>query len=149
MVVRDAMNPAVTAVGAGTGLEQVADLMRARGTDLLAVTDDGTFVGLVRALPTHAGAAIGEDAPVADAAHLMAALHVEALAVLDDQGRVVGLIRMGDLAPLLHGPAAAAWESTAAVVARAARGVMDISRRAIDRVVHRGDSPRAHEGATG
>lgn len=173
MDVRDAMNPAVTAVGAGTGLEQVADLMRARGTDLLAVTDDGKFVGLVRAtdvllrlsappaaggsrptqlvraLPTHAGAAIGEDAPVADAAHLMAALHVEALAVLDDQGRVVGLIRMGDLAPLLHGPAAAAWESTAAVVGRAARGLMDISRRAIDRVVHRGGGPRAHEEATG
>ena len=173
MDVRDAMNPAVITVHTGAALEQVADLMRARGTDLLAVTDDGRFIGLVRAtdvllqlsappaaggsrptqlmrgMPTHAGAAIREDAPVVDAAHLMASLHVDALAVLDEQGQVVGVIRVGDLAPLLHGPAAAAWETTAFVAGRAVRGVVDASRRVLDRLVHRGDGapPHAHEGA--
>lgn len=168
MDVSEAMNPAVTTVHAGTALEEVADLMRARGTDLLAVSDDGRFAGLVRAtdvllqlaappaaggsrpsqlmrsMPTHPGAAIQQDAPVTDAAHLMATLHVEALAVLDDDGRVVGLIRLGDMAPSLHGPAAAAWESTTAAIGRLARGVIGASRRLVGRVAHRGGA--AHAG---
>ena len=171
MDVSDAMNPAVTTVESGATLEDVADLMRARGTDLLAVTDDGRFAGLVRAtdvllqlaappatgasrpsqlvraMRTHSGAAVHRDAPVTDAAHLMATLHVEALAAIDDDGRVVGIIRVGDLAPLLHGPAAAAWETTTAVAGRATRGVIHVSRRAIDRVAHRGNGSRAGQEA--
>lgn len=170
MDVRTAMDPAAIPVEAATPLEHVADLMRARGADVLPVTDHGEFVGLVtardvllslaappavagvlptqmmRTLPSHGAAWIAADAPVTDAAHLMATLHVDALAVLDD-GAVVGLIRLCDLAPLLHGPMASAWESTTAIAGRATRGVVGASRRAIGRVAprHNGDGS-AHHG---
>ena len=127
MRITEAMAPVVATIEAATPLEGVADLMRARHCDVLPVTDKGEFIGLitaqdvllalvapvtassktsaqvVRSAPVHEKAMIGATATTDAAVRKMAEMHLDHLAVVDGQ-EVVGMVRLADLAPMLHGP---------------------------------------------
>ena len=127
MRVGDAMGPAIATVEMRTPIEDVADLMRSLHCDVLPVDDDGSFAGLItandvllalvsppvadgtglsqtmRGAPVHDRAMISSDATIDEAVRRMAELHVDHLGVVEE-GSVVGILRLADLAPALRGP---------------------------------------------
>lgn len=122
MKVRQVMTPHVEVVFAESTLREAAELMRAVDAGSLPVVDaESTVVGMVtdrdlvvRGLALGCSGesqvaevmtmrvyAISEDAPLEEAVRRMRQHEVRRLVVLDEDGRLVGVISLGDLAEAL------------------------------------------------
>jgi CBS domain-containing protein len=119
MQVYEAMTPDVVSVGPATTLAEAARMMRTLHVGPLPVCDDGRIIGVltdrditVRAtaegldpITTPVGDVMTpevlscqETDDVADAALKMQMLQVRRLIVLDEQGRLAGIVSIGDIA---------------------------------------------------
>ncbi|WP_338702142.1 CBS domain-containing protein [Streptomyces sp. Q6] len=119
-LVRDVMTPGVVAVRPDASLVEAAQLMRAQDIGDVLVADDRRVVGVLTdrdialravadgadpltvsalAVCTLDPVAIGPDAAVSAAADLMREHAVRRLPVVED-GRAVGMVSLGDLAPI-------------------------------------------------
>jgi CBS domain-containing protein len=118
MLVSEVMTAQVATASPRTTLREVAQTMVKVETGVVPVTDDGKVVGLVtdRDIVIRAVAeGLGLDTPiadimsegvetcvegdtVADAAAKMGAHQIRRLVVLDDKGKLAGIVSLGDLA---------------------------------------------------
>ncbi len=139
MHVKDAMTQDVAVAPLSSTVRDVAGIMRIEDCGFVPVADGHTLVGVVtdRDLVIRCMADDSLDGPVGDipiaevmtstdlvtvgpddqlrtAAHMMALRQVRRL-VVTDQGRIVGVITLGDLEQAVHGRGAAAREAILAV----------------------------------
>jgi CBS domain-containing protein len=118
MLVSEVMTAQVATASPRTTLREIAQTMAKVETGVVPVTDDGKVVGLVtdRDIVIRAVAeGLGQDTPVADimskdvetcaegdnvadAAAKMGAHQIRRLVVLNDGGKLVGIVSLGDLA---------------------------------------------------
>ena len=120
MQVYEAMTPDVVSVGPGTTLAEAARMMRTLHVGPLPVCDDGHIIGVLtdRDITVRATAegldpvttpvgdvmtpevlSCQETDNVSDAALKMQMLQVRRLIVLDEEGRLAGIVSLGDIAP--------------------------------------------------
>jgi CBS domain-containing protein len=119
MQVYEAMTPDVVSVGPGTTLAEAARMMRTLHVGPLPVCDDGRIIGVLtdRDITVRATAegldpvttpvgdvmtaevlSCQETDNVSDAALKMQMLQVRRLIVLDEEGRLAGIVSLGDIA---------------------------------------------------
>jgi len=119
MQVYEAMTPDVVSVGPGTTLAEAARMMRTLHVGPLPVCDDGRLIGVLtdRDITVRATAegldpvttpvgdvmtpevlSCQETDNVSDAALKMQMLQVRRLIVLDEEGRLAGIVSLGDIA---------------------------------------------------
>lgn len=128
MNVVDLMTTEVISVTRNTGLRQAAQLMfRNRVSGLPIVDDDGTLSGIITeadflrleverregnrdqgdtvgGVMSHGAVTVGPDAEIYEAAKIMAVQEVKRLPVVDDDGRLLGIISRADIVSLFTRP---------------------------------------------
>lgn len=121
MLIGDVMTRRVETVDPAESLQEAAGRMRSCGIGVLPVLEEGVPVGmltdrditvratalgkdpkktLVRDIMTATVVTCREDAPIAEAEHLMEEKAVRRLVVLDSWHRMVGIISLDDIATL-------------------------------------------------
>lgn len=119
MQVKEIMSPSVVSISPEATVREAASVLRRHDIGVLPVVDADRTVGVVtdrdivvsvlpgseeasrrpvRAAMSQAPVFCREDASVADAAALMGDAQIERLLVADAQGRLVGILSVGDIA---------------------------------------------------
>lgn len=71
-------------------------------SDLLLFSDEQTLQEIIEILQPHKPLSINEHAPIADAVHLFEEFDLAALAVVDDEGKLIGRILFDDIYDLIR-----------------------------------------------
>lgn len=118
--IREAMTPAPTTVESGTSAQEAARLMKSENVGSLPLAEDGRLIGMItdrdltiRVLAEGAGAdtPVGEIASkdvvtidpeqtLDEAARLMAEHQIRRLPVVEEDGKLVGILAQADVAQI-------------------------------------------------